>query len=95
MILESMNNFESEVMNDTTQEIYTCKSYVKVHKKALASFYQRVDLKSDTICLSCLVNAPEHRLDCRQILCSDCVKDLGRITSGSTVAILDHCPLDA
>jgi hypothetical protein len=45
------------------------------------------------VCLSCLINPPEHTLSCGHVLCTACVRGYGCSRGKNTIQILD-CPLD-
>lgn len=47
---------------------------------------------SNSICVCCLANPPEHELRCGHVICTECAMDFGRIDSRTRIAI-DRCPL--
>jgi hypothetical protein len=70
-------------------------SQIHKHQQTLDQFYGRFDadtLLSNSICLCCLTNPPEHHLHCGHILCTDCAMDLGQLGETSRI-VMSKCPL--
>ncbi|OAL51396.1 FabD/lysophospholipase-like protein [Pyrenochaeta sp. DS3sAY3a] len=73
----------------------------RTHSKQLASVYEQlgpaVQFRSNSTCLCCLINTPQHLLPCGHSLCSSCVRSYGiapaKSSGVSTVVSLTSCPL--
>lgn len=68
-----------------------------IHRETLDQFFRKVrgqndSLFSNTSCLVCLMNTPEHRLPCGHILCDPCLRAYGN-RLGDTLIEIDSCPL--
>jgi hypothetical protein len=71
----------------------------KIHEEqTLRPFYKHLEnshrLYSNTICLSCLFERPEHALPCGHILCTSCVKAYGKVRAANLVEA-HQCPLES
>ena len=49
---------------------------------------------SQSTCVSCLIEPPEHALPCGHILCSSCLRAYGRSKSKNVVEI-NGCPIES
>jgi hypothetical protein len=73
----------------------------QIHRNdVMATFYQhpaQTDIRhrcnSNTVCLCCLSEPPEHSLPCGHVLCTPCIETYGRRRSKTEVDIED-CPLE-
>lgn len=67
-------------------------------QETLGPFYTSVQkshrLYSNSICLSCLFERPEHALPCGHILCNSCIKAYGKIRAANLVEA-HECPLES
>ncbi|KAI0490190.1 hypothetical protein F4859DRAFT_183291 [Xylaria cf. heliscus] len=66
------------------------------HGKTIQRFYKNFTgdqgIFSNSICLCCLSNPPDHQLSCGHTICLECAKDFGRIDDHLKV-VIDQCPL--
>ncbi|KAI8948038.1 hypothetical protein F4801DRAFT_474669 [Xylaria longipes] len=69
---------------------------VLAHSKTLQRFYRNLNddlgIFSNSICLCCLSNPPDHELSCGHIICLECAKDFGRVNDHLRI-IVDQCPM--
>ncbi|KAJ8132294.1 hypothetical protein O1611_g1330 [Lasiodiplodia mahajangana] len=69
---------------------------VLAHSSTLRGFYKNLNddsgIFSNSICLCCLSNPPDHELSCGHIICLECAKDFGRV-DGHLRVIVDQCPM--
>ncbi|TGJ87061.1 hypothetical protein E0Z10_g1710 [Xylaria hypoxylon] len=69
---------------------------VLAHGKTLQRFYKSLTddlgIFSNSVCLCCLSNPPDHELSCGHIICLECAKDFGRSDDPLKV-IVDQCPM--
>lgn len=69
-----------------------------MHRNRLAHFYRSFDgfdatsFQSLTSCFSCLMEVPQHPLQCGHTLCADCIRAYGRVHNRISV-VMDYCPL--
>lgn len=69
-----------------------------MHHDRLAHFYRSFDgftatsFQSLTSCFSCLMEVPQHPLQCGHTLCADCIRAYGRVQDRNSV-VMDYCPL--
>ncbi|KAM0714524.1 hypothetical protein Q7P37_009820 [Cladosporium fusiforme] len=64
------------------------------HSKNLRQFYRSLGpstIRSNSTCLSCVMNTPQHPLPCGHVLCDWCVRACGRLSG--TVLRVSWCPL--
>lgn len=69
-----------------------------LHRTRLARFYTSFDgftatsFQSLTSCFSCLMEVPQHPLQCGHTLCANCIRAYGRVQDRNSV-VMDYCPL--
>ena len=69
-----------------------------LHRGRMESFYQSfehytaVSFSSLTTCFSCLMEVPQHPLQCGHTLCTACIRAYGR-RNDQTSVLMDFCPL--
>ena len=72
----------------------------KLHLKHMEQFYRSFEgftasnFISLTTCLSCLMEVPEHPLQCGHVICTMCIKAYGRPHDRNSVT-MDFCPLES
>lgn len=75
----------------------SCLAY-SLHRTQMGHFYLFFDgytasnFISLTTCFSCLMEVPEHPLQCGHVLCTTCIKAYGHSNDRNSV-IMDMCPL--
>ncbi|KAF2680909.1 FabD/lysophospholipase-like protein [Lentithecium fluviatile CBS 122367] len=78
--------------DDELRKAYRCHTelvrQLQSHLKGNSSLF-----RSHFICLSCLMEAPEHTLPCGHTLCTPCISSAGRAL-GSGFFEAENCPLD-
>ena len=71
-----------------------------LHKKYMGSFFRSYEgfdastFISLTTCFCCLMEVPEHPLQCGHVLCTQCVKAYG-FQYDSHSMLMNYCPLDS
>lgn len=93
LILGSMSSLDDEVCRIEGETPRS--SHIQKHQRTLDKFYEEFNtdtLLSNSICLCCLTNPPEHHLRCGHILCTDCAMDLGQLGDQSQI-LMSKCPL--
>ena len=71
----------------------------KSHLKRMERFYKSFEgytaggYVSLTTCFSCLMEVPEHPLQCGHVFCTGCIKAYGRPYDRTSV-LMDFCPLE-
>lgn len=70
-----------------------------LHRERMETFFSRSfehfdagDFGSLTTCFSCLMEVPQHPLQCGHILCTACIRAHGRPNDRHSV-LMDYCPL--
>ena len=69
-----------------------------LHRGRMESFYQSFEhytansFSSLTTCFSCLMEVPQHPLQCGYTLCTACIRAYGRQNDRNSV-LVDYCPL--
>ena len=72
-----------------------------LHRERIDSFFHgsfenftASDFCSLTTCFSCLMEVPQHPLQCGHTLCTACIRAYGRPNDRKSV-LMDYCPLHA
>ncbi|OAP65340.1 hypothetical protein AYL99_01312 [Fonsecaea erecta] len=105
---QCLRDFESEVQRHLEQLLdwsssslsdrFSRARAVVVHKEKLRQFYKRYESNFGTVfcdnigCLCCLMSSASHCLECKHVVCTDCVKDFGVAINATTVEMSD-CPM--
>ncbi|KAF8847153.1 hypothetical protein BDZ45DRAFT_811773 [Acephala macrosclerotiorum] len=88
-----LENVRDQADRNVQDEVHA----LRLHKSVIGNFYRIIGtakgFRSHTVCFSCLMEIPLHPLPCGHILCTPCVKGLGKAINSSDFS-LDHCPLD-
>lgn len=68
----------------------------ELHRQHLMGFFENFEdhIPGRYTCYGCLMEVPQHPLPCGHMLCTSCVRMLGRPTDKNTVTV-DFCPFDS
>lgn len=71
------------------------KVVYELHRQHLMRFFGNFEhrMPGQYSCYGCLMEVPQHPLPCGHMLCTSCVRMLGRTTDKNTVTV-DFCPFD-
>ena len=104
MIKDQLQQMESQLVEkklNTVRAQYGTDNAMAyhLHRRRIGAFYcsfqgfTASNFRSLTTCLSCIMEVPQHPLQCGHILCTACIKAYGRPNDRNSV-IMDFCPLN-
>ncbi|KAF2969406.1 hypothetical protein GQX73_g4164 [Xylaria multiplex] len=92
-ILGRMEDMQKDVWCDNGD---SRQARVLAHGRTLKRFYKNLTddlgIFSNSICLCCLSNPPDHELSCGHVICLECAKDFGRVDDYLRITV-DQCPM--
>ena len=86
---ENGEDDEAQAAASIHQNTVMCYFYSHTARGQVQAF------ESHTMCLSCLMESPEHALPCGHILCTPCLRAYGSMDNGRHSMIIRGCPLEA
>jgi hypothetical protein len=93
MLYEMIGQRKSQSKSEERAAAEIHREYVLPHFIAHATRNDPSSFVSHTICLSCLLEPPEHALPCGHIICTPCLRSFGSSPRTNSVSI-SHCPLE-